>query len=442
MQRTKHNIKQPANQCANQPTFTPRLRHASLLALLLLPYAAQATNGYFSSGYGIKAQGLAGAGIALPQDALAAATNPAGTSAVGERADLGLTVFVPKRSADIVGNGFGADQSYSGDGTSGFVIPEFAFTRRINAQTSWGLAVYGNGGFNTDYASNPFARFGASGSAGISLEQLIITPSVAYKLYDAHTVGVALNIAYQQFSAKGISPFAASSVAPNNVSDKGVDSSTGAGVRLGWTGKLTPSLTLGATWASKIDGKFDKYKGLFADGGTFDIPENYGVGLAFEVTPAWTVAADVQTIRYSQVSSVGNSVASLFNGSKLLGSAGGPGFGWRDQTIVKIGVNHQYNKDLVLRAGVSVGDQPVPAGETFFNILAPGVVQNHLTLGATWTTASGGEWSGFYARAFGQSVAGSNAIPGTPTPPTGYGGGNVNLHLQEDLLGVSYGWKF
>ena len=331
---------------------------------------------------------------------------------------------------------FRSDASYSGDGTSTFFIPDFGFTRRIDANTSWGLAVYGNGGFNTDYTSNPFARFGATGSAGISLEQLIFTPSIAYKLNDTHTLGAALNIAYQQFSAKGIQPFAASSVAPANVSDKGVDSSTGTGVRLGWTGKITPSLTLGATWASKISGKFDKYKGLFADGGTFDIPENSGVGLAFAVNPAWTVAADVQTIRYSQVSSVGNSVASLFNGSKQLGAANGPGFGWRDLTVFKLGVSHQYNKALVLRAGVSTGDQPVPSGETFFNILAPGVVQNHLTLGATWTTASGGEWSGFYSRAFGQTVAGPKAIDPS------YGGGDVNLHLQEDLIGISYGWKF
>ena len=158
---------------------------------------------------------------------------------------------------------------------------------------------------------------------------------MAYKVNDQHTVGAALNIAYQQFSAKGIAPFAAASVAPNNVSDKGTDSSSGTDVRLGWTGKLTPQLALGATWASKISGKFDKYKGLFADGGSFDIPENYGVGLAFELNPQWTLAADVQTIRYSQVASVGNSAASLFNGSKQLGSAGGPGFGWRDLTVLK-----------------------------------------------------------------------------------------------------------
>ena len=33
-----------------------------------------------------------------------------------------------------------------------------------------------------------------------------------------------------------------------------------------------------------------------------------------------------------------------------------------------------------------------------------------------------------------------NSIP--PGFPPGYGGGNANLHLQEDLIGISYGWKF
>jgi long-chain fatty acid transport protein len=422
MQRTKHTL----------------TRHSCLLALLLLPYAAQATNGYFSSGYGAKAQGLAGVGIALPQDALAAATNPAGTALVGERADLGLTLFTPSRSADIVGNGAGADTSYDGNGSQRFLIPEFAFTRRIDVNTAWGLAAYGNGGFNSDYPTNPYGRFGATGSAGISLEQLIITPSLAYKINEAHTVGVALNVAYQQFSAKGIGIFGTSqaSSAPANVSDQGVDSSTGSGLRIGWTGKLSPSLTLGATWASKITGKFDKYKGLFADGGSFDIPENFGLGLAFAATPEWTLAADVQTIRYSQVNAVGDSAASLFAGQKQLGSAGGPGFGWRDITVLKLGASHQYKQDWVLRGGISVADQPVATQETFFNILAPGVVQKHLTLGATWTSPAGGEWTGYYARAFGESVTGSQSIPAS------FGGGNVNLHLDETLVGVSYGWKF
>ena len=422
-------------------TSRPSLALAGMAAsAALLPLTAQATNGYFSHGYGAKAQGIAGVGIALPQDALAAATNPAGIAAVGDRTDLGLTWFAPSREASITGNAFGPDATHSGNGKKNFFIPDFGITRQISPQLSWGVAVYGNGGMNTDYGTNPFGRFGATGSAGVNLEQLFISPSVAYKWNDAHTVGVALNVAHQRFSAKGLGLFSAFSGAPGNVSDQGTDTSTDAGVRLGWTGKVTPRLTLGATWASKVSGKFDKYKGLFADGGGFDVPENYGLGLAFELSPDTTLAADVQTIRYSKVHSVGNSVASLFGGSPL-GSANGPGFGWRDQTVLKVGVQHKASKDLTLRAGFSAANQVVKPGETFFNTVAPGVVRRHVTLGFTLATQGGGEWSGFYALGLGERVNGSGSIP-PGFPPGGLGGGNANVRLKEHIVGISYAWTY
>jgi long-chain fatty acid transport protein len=141
-------------------------RTATLAAAALAASNAGATNGYFSHGYGVKAQGMTGVGIALAQDGLAAATNPAGITALGNRADLGLTWFRPNRGAEIVGNAFGADADYGGNGTSNFFIPEFGYTRRLSDSLSVGLAVYGNGGMNTDYPVNPYSRFGATGSAG------------------------------------------------------------------------------------------------------------------------------------------------------------------------------------------------------------------------------------------------------------------------------------
>lgn len=415
-------------------------RHAALLAALFVPGWALATNGYFSHGVGVKSDGLAGVGIALPQDALAAATNPAGTGEAGDRVDLGLTWFAPSRSADIVGNAFGPDAHYSGDGKKNFFIPEFGVQRRLSNTLAAGLAVYGNGGMNTQYDANPYARFGGNGTAGVNLEQLFITPSLAWKASDSHTLGLALNLAYQRFAAQGVGVFAGFSSAPANVSDQGTDSTTGAGVRLGWRGTLAPGLVLGATWASKIHGRFSKYRGLFADGGGFDVPENYGLGLAWQAAKDWTVAADVQTIRYSQVGSVGNSVASLFQGAAL-GASHGPGFGWRDVTAVKLGAEHQLQAGWVLRAGLSHANQPVPAGETFFNILAPGVVQDHLSLGATWALTGSGEVSAFYTRGFGKTVNGAGSIPPGLPAQGGFGGGNANVRLQENLLGMDYSWK-
>lgn len=417
------------------------LIRATLLPALLAPGLAFATNGYFAHGYGVKTQGLAGVGIALPQDGLAAATNPAGTAFVGNRLDIGATWFRPDRGADIVGNTEGFNGSYSANDSRNFLIPEIGYVRQISPYLTAGVAVYGNGGMNTDYGRNPFAAIGATGSAGVNLEQLFVSPSVAYKISEKHALGLAVNFAYQRFEAKGIAPFGGFSSSGSDLSDRGTDSATGWGIRLGYTGQLTPSLTVGATWASKTrSGKFERYKGLFAEQGSFDIPANYGVGLAWKVSPGLTVAADVQQIEYSDVGAVGNPLANLFAGNAF-GAANGPGFGWKDVTVGKIGVSYDY-QDWTLRAGYSHSSQPIPKNQTFLNILAPGVIQDHLSLGATWKIARDGELSLAYSHGFKKTVNGSGSIPPGALASGGFGGGEANIHLAEDILGIAYGWKF
>lgn len=419
---------------------------AGSVATLILPVVANATDGYFSHGYGVKSQGIAGVGIALPQDALAAATNPAGTVLVGDRVDLGLTWFVPSRGAEIVGNAFGPDASYEGNGKENFFIPDIGFTKQLSPTTAVGVAVYGNGGLNTEYPNNPFQRFGSSGTAGVDLAQLFVTPSLAYKVNEQNAIGVGVNFAYQRFQATGLGAFATTtppgpfSVSPGNFTDQGYDSSIGWGIRLGWTGRIISDLTLGATYTSKTRmSKFDNYQGLFADGGSFDIPANYGVGAAYKATDALTLAADVKRIEYGDVDAVGNPISNLLAGNPF-GSPNGPGFGWDDVTILKIGASYDYSDRMTLRAGFSYGSQPIPDDQTFLNILAPGVVRKHLSVGGTWKTAGAGELSLAYTHGFKETINGSGSIP-SGFPPAGFGGGNADIHLGEDIFGISYGWK-
>ena len=150
---------------------------------------------------------MGGVGIALPQDGLAAATNPAGTAFVGDRVDLGLTWFMPNRSAEITGNMVpGANGDYNGNDKRNFFIPELGYVKQFSPQLSGGVAIYGNGGMNSDYANNPLAAFGGTGNAGVDLSQLFISPSLAYKITPDHSIGIAVNIAYQRFKAYGIPP--------------------------------------------------------------------------------------------------------------------------------------------------------------------------------------------------------------------------------------------
>lgn len=404
---------------------------------------AQATDGYFAIGYGQKSVGMGGVGIALPQDALAAASNPAGMVWVGNRTDFGVEWFRPTRSSDIEGNGVpGVNGHYDGNATQDFFIPEFGYNRMTNDRMSLGVSVYGNGGMNTDYNQNPFgvyARMGgisSPGNAGVNLAQLFVSPAWSMKLDQDNSIGVALNLAYQQFSAKGLYAFGQISNNPGALTNNGTDYSTGFGARIGWTGRLTPDITAGATYQTRTRmGKLSNYSGMFAGQGSFDVPSNYGVGLAIKATKTTTVAADVERIQYSDVASVSNPLVFPPTGpATMLGGGTGSGFGWQNMNVFKLGVSHDFSATFTLRAGWNHNNQQIPSSQTFFNILAPGVVQDHATLGATWKLPNKQELTLAYMHAFTRSVNGVNSIP------AGFGGGNANLTMYEDSIGVTYGW--
>ncbi len=417
---------------------------AALIALAGLSGSAFATNGYFPHGYGMKAKGMGGVGIAYGQDAMAAAINPANMVLVGNRWDAGVDYFRPQREASITGSGFGGffDGKFDGNSSENYFVPEFGYNKMIANNMSLGVSVYGNGGMATDYKNNPFAKYappglGVSEHAGVDLAQLMIAPTWSYKLNENHAIGVSLKIAYQRFEAFGIQPFGGISSDFTKLTNNGHDSSWGWGIGIGWTGQITPTVKLGATYQSKTKmQELDDYKGLFAEKGGFDIPENYGIGMSWQASPQLVIAADVTQINFGKINSVGNPLRFPPGPGQLLGNSNGSGFGWDDMTVYKIGVAYDLNKEWTLRAGYNHGDQPIPSSETFFNILAPATVEDHLTLGATWRLASGGEVTFAYMHAFEETVKGSNSIP------AGFFGGNANLKMYEDSFGVSYGVKF
>lgn len=422
-------------------TFSPTTLSLSIALVLFSASAAHATSGYFASGYGINNEAVAGVGAALPQDALTIAINPAGLTQVGQQLNIGLDVFVPDRSASIKGNAFGPDASYDGNGVKTFYIPNIGYSHPLNDDVTLGIAAYGNGGMNTNYKVNPYGRFGATGTAGVNLEQLFISPAVAWKINDHNSIGIAANIVYQRFNAKGIGVFGGFSQDPSHVSNNGNEDSYGLGARIGWIGKVNDYLSLGASYQTKTRmSKFDQYAGLFADSGRFDVPENYTLGLSVKPLNNLTIGFDWQRILYSDVSAVGNSFAALLQG-KPLGAKAGPGFGWQDIDVYKLGAVWQATPKLTVRGGFSINQQPIPQNETFLNILAPATIEKHLTLGASWVINTKDDISVSYIHAFDQKVNGASSIP-PGFPPSGLGGGNANIELQENSYGVAWNHRF
>jgi len=81
--------------------------------------------------------------------------------------------------------------------------------------------------------------------------------------------------------------------------------------------------------------------------------------IAFTPTPEWTLAADVQRILYGDVPAVANPLSNLFLG-RPLGSSGGPGFGWRDITVVKVGASYAPSSEWTFRGGYSYSSSRYP----------------------------------------------------------------------------------
>ncbi len=407
---------------------------AGLVAVM--PGAALATDGYFLNGMGAKSKGAGGVAIAMPEDAMAIAANPAAATALGHRLDAGVELFIPRRGATISGNGAGLDGRYSGNGANPFLLPEVAYVRPLNDTISVGLAINGNGGMNTQYKRNPFARFGATGNAGVNLRQMFIAPTIAAEVAPGHSFGLSPLLMIQSFEMQGIHPFTAASADPGRMTNKGTDWAPGAGVRIGYLGTLGDTVTVGAFYQTKVWAKrFDKYAGLFAERGGFDVPASWGVGLSFKPHDRLTFGVDYKRIEYSGIKSVGTPLSPLFQGNPF-GADNGPGFGWRDIDVFKFGAAYRLNDTLTVRAGYGHSENPVPSSETFLNILAPGVVKGHYTAGASLRLSPRTEITGYVMHAPRNTVRGVNSIPAP------YGGGEADVRLSETSVGLSVGFDF
>ncbi|MGJ0485006.1 MAG: OmpP1/FadL family transporter [Methylomicrobium sp.] len=410
-----------------------------------MPSISEATNGYFAHGYGARSKALAGASTARPLDGFAAAVNPASIAYIDDRLDAEIELFSPRRQYTVDGTptlapgAFPLNSGTVESDSEWFPVPAIGWNYRIDKEQAIGVALYGNGGMNTDYVAtaNPLCPFpGGSGTfcagtTGVDKAQAFIVPSYAHSFIDGRfSLGIAPIFAIQRFKARGLNAFAPFSSDPAHVSDQGYDYSFGGGVRVGGLVELIPGLRFGASYKSRITmSRLDDYAGLFAEQGSFDIPESFNFGLAWDINQEVTASFDVEHIRYSQIKSVGNPLFPNLMTNRL-GDNGAAGFGWQDMTIFKFGAEWRPNNLWTLRAGLSYGEQPIPSSEVLFNILAPGVQEYHLTTGFSRALGDKDEVSFAFMYSPSNSVKGPN-----PLSPS------QNIELEMEQYSFQLAWS-
>lgn len=359
----------------------------TLMLLFSFIFYSGATDGYFSNGYGAISKGLAGSGIGLPITSLVNG-NPAGLSFAPAGWNINVDLFSPKRQFTVEGNPSG----YPGtlplvpgrveSESNLFVIPAINANFHVGEKSALSFSVFGHGGMNTNWPTAVF-HDPSSSSTGVDLAQAFASVSYSYIFAPKHAIGVTANLVAQRFKIEGVGSFAGFSADPQNLSGNGYDASVGFGFKVGYLGEVLPNFTIGITYASEANtGSFDKYAGLFAGGGGFDVPASLTAGCAWRVDDQTLLTFDFKRIFYEGVGSVSNP---MFDGRTFnpLGSENGAGFGWQNISVLKFGAEHQLTDAVAIRGGISFGDQPIPESEVLFNILAPGVIQNHFAAGVS-----------------------------------------------------------
>lgn len=392
---------------------------------------AQAAGGYFVLGYGPYAGQSAGTSTAVGFDTFSGASNPAKLSAAGNRVDVGLLIFSPYRRASRTG-ATGDAEIYNFTSKSRndlFLIPDGGYARQLDDRWAVGVTVYGNGGLNTEYhettgvpgsnlnparcGDRPGNFLGGCGEVGFDLTQLIVAPTLSYRVGQGHSLGISPLLTYQQLRVYGLQAFEGLSRFPDDVTNNGYEKAFGLGVRIGWLGQIRPWLDLGAAYASRVYMEdFEEYRGLFAGGG-FDIPANFSLGFALK-DENLTLAFDLQRIYFGAVPALGNGVLDtlLDPQGKPLGSKNGSGFNWRNQTNYRTTLIWHATPRLDLRAGfayarLAQADSSANTGQ--FLALAPNPALN-MTAGFSYRPTPATELHFAYGRYLRGEYRGDSAL--------------------------------
>jgi len=408
----------------------------ALAAVVAVPSVSYATNAISVIGVGAKSKGMGGVGVALSQDAFAGAMNPAGIAYQCNRFDVGFGWVwqdgcVIQRSTETSNPAFkvGSDE--------GYWLPEAAVAWEFCPCQVLGVAVYTAAAGHTKYVKEP-PLFGGPGDSEFFYYNLFVTPSWGWRINSCHSVGAALNISFSWLDVKGFSLTSTETLHPNDVTNNGENSSEGVSFAIGWVGQFCDVFRVGATFQSTTwSNRYKKYQGTIVDEGRMNLPPEVGVGIAWTCMPCVTLSADL-IYRFWQESAQFDNASrdpGLQQNFQSFGASFGPGFGWENQMIAKVGAAWRVWPCLTLRVGYNYAEVPLAPSETVLNAFFLPCQEHHFTLGATYCWC-GWEGTFFYYHAFEKTVKGFDS--------TGIENVTVewDIRNQQNVAGISLGRWF
>ncbi|WP_286912642.1 MULTISPECIES: OmpP1/FadL family transporter [unclassified Pseudomonas] len=384
--------------------MNPKTKQACGVLMLCACPLAQAMNFNIPTSSSIESAQMGGASLAFPQSAAIASDNPAGMAVLGNRIDGGLQLFFGSFRSSF------GNENNRDDFKVTAPIPSGGISYQFDERTTLGLSMYSIGsGSDYSHAAIPGMGFPA---VKTKIAYLNFAPTLAYKVTPDLSLGLSALVGVQQVQARGlVVPQADGSlgVSPTH----GIATSTGLGWRVGALWQLSSRISLGAAYSPKMRfSDADGYKDdlLAISGGHLDLPEQGGIGIAVQLTPTLTVAADYLRIEWDEVG--------FFNNPD--------GAGMNSQDVWRAGMSWNASPAWTLRAGFKHATKAVDAEHTNANYFSPGILNNSLSAGFTYQLSPTTDLSLGYEYEIPQTLRGKGPSTGT----------NIGAHYSSLLLGL------
>ena len=331
-----------------------------------------------AAGYQVNEHSASGLGRAFSGEAAVAdnasvlARNPAAMARF-KRMEVSGSLSLIDPSIDITAEGsFNSPVQTYNDVAPFAVVPAGFFIQPINDQFAWGIGVFSNYGFSTEFPSD--AYFGALAGT-TELLTLNINPSVSWRINEQFSVGAGVSLVYAD--AKLTRHFG--SLNPVNPSQDllNLEGDTWEwGWNIGALWELNENNRFGLSYRAKVDldfeGEFTDYSGTGVNGATISTPAKVDGALSVplpaivefggfhQLNNRWAVHYGVQWTQWSEFTELRATSNDCINGVCLLKDES-----FDDNFRYSIGATYTLNPEWVLRAGFAFDEQ---AGESTLSI--------------------------------------------------------------------------
>lgn len=417
-----------------------------------------------AAGFALIEQNASGLGnayagqAAIAEDASTIYFNPAGlTYQSGKEAVVVLHAIKPSAKfsdgGSLAASGLNALGGEGGDAGSLAPVPNMFLAMDLSPSIRMGLGVSAPFGLKTEYDQTWAGRFQAVES---DLKTLNINPTLAFKLNDAWSLGMGLDLQRIEATLSNMANYSAFiAFASGNVlllpSLEGL--ATVQGDDWGWGGNLgaifspSPDLRLGASYRSRINYTLEgdvRFAGVpttgngaidaalaaqFANGGVtakVTMPDTLALSLFKRVNSNWDLLADATWTNWS----VFDTLAVNRSSGALLSSTAE---NWDDTWRYSLGANYHANRNLTWRFGLALDQSPVPNANRTARI--PDEERTWVSVGGQYRYAENSMLDFGYAHLFikdasiNQSAAGAGTLLGS-----------YDNHV--DILSVQYTRRF